>query len=86
VNARALATAAALALGASGAALADDAKPTARPNVALDPLRNGGVRAMFVQAVEDRICTILGEVSGAEVVCPSEVAAAALLARNAVRR
>jgi hypothetical protein len=84
VSGRALATAAALALGASGAALADDAKPAPPLKVALDPLRNGGVPAALVQAVEDRLCAILGEVSRAEVVCPSDVAAAALLARNAV--
>ena len=80
---RALA-AAALALALAGeAARAEDAKAPPRVRVALDPLRAVGVSPALAEAVEERICAALAERPGLDVVCPSDVAAAALLARNA---
>ena len=79
---RALAAAAALGLALAGGARADD--PAApRSRIALDGLRAAGVSQVLAAAVEERVCAVLVEVSDADVTCPSDVAAAALLARNA---
>jgi hypothetical protein len=75
--------AAALALG--GPALAGEgvAAPAAL-RTALDPLRVAGVAAGLAELVEERICAALAEASGGDVVCPSDVAAAAALAKTAM--
>jgi hypothetical protein len=81
VISRALAATAVLALAAGAAARAGDAQP--RPRLALDPLRVREVSPALAQVVEDRVCAALGERPGIDVVCPADVAAAVLLARNA---
>jgi hypothetical protein len=81
---RAAAAAAALGLALAAPAPAEDPKPPARVRVGLDPLRVAGVSPAFAEAVQDRLCVALGEVPGVDVTCPADVAAAALLARNAV--
>jgi hypothetical protein len=80
---RRAAAAAALGLALAGAASGEEPRPAAPVRVALDPLRAAGVSPAFAEAVQDRVCLALGEVPGVEVVCPADVAAAALLARNA---
>ena len=79
---RALAVAAALAL-AAGAARAEDGRPARKVKIGLERLRAVGVSPALAEAVEERVCAALAQVSGADVVCPSDVAAAALLAKNA---
>lgn len=83
MSARVLAALLALAAVAGGGARAEDAKATARVRVALDRLRAGGISPALTQAVEERVCAALSERPGLEVVCPADVAAAALFARNA---
>jgi hypothetical protein len=80
---RVLAAALALGLLAGADARAEDAKAPAPVRVGLDRLRVAGVSPALAQAVEERVCAALGERPGLEVVCPSDVATAALLARNA---
>lgn len=77
--------AAVLAVALAGAARAADgeAAPGAE-RIALDPLRAAGLPEGVREAVEDRICAALAEASKADVVCPSGIAAAALLAKQAV--
>jgi hypothetical protein len=82
VRPRVLAVAVALALVAPGAPRAAETGP-ARVRLALDKLRVRDVQPALAQVVEDRVCAALGERAGLEVVCPADVAAAALLARNA---
>ncbi|HEY6004973.1 MAG TPA: hypothetical protein VIV57_19000 [Anaeromyxobacter sp.] len=77
----ALALAAACALGA-GAGAEEPVSPRPRDRIALERLRAPGVSAALVEVVEERICAALGEASGADVVCPADVAAAAELARQ----
>lgn len=72
----ALLAAGALALGGAGRAAAPAALRTA-----LDPLRAAGVPPGLAEVVEGRICAALSE-AGGEVVCPSDVAAAAALAKT----
>ena len=79
---RALAVALVLALATGGAPRADDASAP-KVRVALDRLRVREVSPALAQVVEDRVCAALGERAGFEVVCPGDVAATALLARNA---
>lgn len=79
---RALAACVVVALAATGAARADDAAP-AKIRLALDPLRVQGVAPALARIVEERVCAALAERPGLDVVCPADVAAAALLARNA---
>jgi hypothetical protein len=74
----ALLAAAALALG--GAGRAAEAAPAAL-RTALDPLRAAGVPPGLAEVVEGRICAALSEAGSGEVVCPSDVAAAAALAK-----
>jgi hypothetical protein len=83
VTPRALA-AAALGLALAGAARADEPSPPAKVRVALEKLRASGVAPALAEAVEERVCAALGELPKLEVVCPSDVAAAALLAQRAV--
>jgi hypothetical protein len=83
VSPRVLAAVAAVALVAAGGARAEDAKAPARVRVGLDRLRAAGVSPALAQAVEERVCAALGELPRVEVVCPSDVAAAAILAKNA---
>jgi hypothetical protein len=71
----------ALALAAP-AAPAEDAAP-AKARLALEPLRVRDVPPSLAQIVEDRVCAALGERPAFEVVCPADVAAAAVLAQNA---
>lgn len=81
------AAALALALALCGGARAEEpeeAKAAPRRKVALDPLRVNGVAPALAQAVEDRVCALIGDLADADVVCPSDVAAAATLARTAV--
>lgn len=79
---RVLAAVAAVALAAAAGARAEDAQGP-RIRVGLDRLRVAGVSSALAEAVEERICVALGELPGLDVVCPADVAAAALLARNA---
>ncbi len=75
--------------GGSGGAVPPvkkDAKPAARPlRIGLDALRFSGVAAALAEVVEDRVCAALAEATpGAEVICPSDVAAAAAVAKTAM--
>jgi hypothetical protein len=82
VIARALALASILALAAGGLPSAAE-EGQAKVRVALDRLRTAGVPDAFAAAVEERLCAALGARAELEVVCPSDVAAATVLARNA---
>lgn len=55
----------------------------AQERIALDPLRAPGISEALAEVIQGRICAALAEASRAEVVCPSDVAAAAELARQA---
>jgi hypothetical protein len=79
VSRRAVAVALAAVAAAAGAA-----EPAPGARLALEPLRVRGVALPVAQLVEERVCAALGERPGVDVVCPSDVAAAAALARNAV--
>lgn len=79
---RALALAAILVLATCGLPSAAQEGP-ARVRLALDRLRTAGVPDGFAAAVEERLCAALGARAELEVVCPSDVAAATVLARNA---
>ncbi len=84
MTSRAVAVAAALGLTLAGVAGAEDSRPAPRKvRIGLDRLRVAGVTPALAEVVEERVCAALGEVSGADVVCPSDVAAAAVLAKNA---
>lgn len=76
-----LALAAAAAL-AAGAGAEEPAPRRPKDRIALERLRAPGVSPALVEVVEERICAALGEASGADVVCPADVAAAAELARQ----
>jgi hypothetical protein len=84
---RALAALAGLALAtAGGAPRAEDGKDPKAPaklRIALDRLRPAGVTPAFAAAVEERVCAALAELPALDVVCPSDLAAAAVLAKNA---
>jgi len=81
----ALAAALAVALCAPGAPRGDEALPAPKKlRVALDKLRAVGVAAALAEALEERVCAALADVSQADVVCPSDVSAAVFLAKNAV--
>ena len=73
-----------LALALAGAGRAEDAGAAAKPRIALERLRAVRVSDALADAVEHRVCAALAEVAKAEVVCPSDVAAAAQLAREAM--
>lgn len=79
---RVLLAAVALAL-AGGAARAEGADAPKKVKIGLDRLRALGVSPALAEAVEERVCAALSQASGADVVCPSDVAAAAVLAKNA---
>ena len=81
MSARALAAAAALAF--AGGARAEEPAAPQRSRIGLDRLRAAGVSPALAEAVEERVCAVLLEVADADVICPSDLAAAALLARNA---
>ncbi len=82
---RALAAALVGALALAGPARAADPKPAAATlRIALDPLRASGVAPALAAVVEDRVCAALTEVSRADVVCPSDVAAAGAIAKSAM--
>jgi len=84
VTARALAAAAALALAVAAPARAEDPAPApARLRVGLERLRASGVDRALAAAVEARVCAAIAESSRADVVCPADVEAAALLAKSA---
>ena len=79
--------AAALAMAAAGAlalcAAAEEPAPSRpRERISLERLRASGVSPALVEVIEERLCAALPEASGAEVVCPADVAAAAELARQ----
>ncbi len=81
---RLAALAAGLAAGIAAVAGAEEPAPAARkPRIALEPLRAPGLSAALVAAVEDRLCAEIAGATGAEVVCPSDVAAAMAVAREA---
>lgn len=73
----------ALALAAGGTASAEDAGAPARIRVGLDRLQAAGVAPALALALEERVCAALAEDPRLEVVCPSDVEAAAVLARSA---
>ena len=84
MTARALAAAAALALAIAPPARAEDPAPAlARLRVGLERLRASGVDPALAAAVEARVCAAIAESSRADVVCPADVEAAALLAKSA---
>lgn len=80
----ALAVALAAGLCAARVARAEDASPAPRLRIALDPLRAVGVDPALAEAVEERVCAAIAEAVEADVVCPSDVAAVALVAKNAM--
>jgi hypothetical protein len=67
---------------AAGVAAGEPAPPRPKARIALERLRAPEVSPALVEVVEERICSALGEASGADVVCPADVAAAAELARQ----
>jgi hypothetical protein len=72
------------AVAVAGAARGGEAPgPAGAGRLALEPLRASGVSPALAAVIEERICAALPEASGAEVVCPADVAAAAELARQA---
>jgi hypothetical protein len=86
VRAPAAVLAAVLAAFAPPAGAADPPAPparAARERIALERLRSEAVAEALVEAVQERICAALPEASGAEVLCPSDLAAAARLAQQA---
>ena len=85
MSSRALVAAAAfgLALAAGSGARGEEPAPVRRVRIGLDKLRAGGVSEVLAEAVEERVCAALVEVADADVTCPSDVAAAAALAKNA---
>jgi hypothetical protein len=72
-----------VALCALAAGAAEPPAPARKERIALERLRATGVSAALAETVEERVCAALSEASGAEVICPSDVAAAAALARQA---
>lgn len=66
---------------AAAAARAGDAPAPRR--LALEKLQARGVSVPLAEVVEERICQALNEVSRAEVICPSDLATVAALARTA---
>ncbi len=72
------------ALVVAGAALADEPKAPARKQlrIALEPLKASAMEAALVAAVEEQLCAEMARATGAEVVCPGDVAAAAEAARQ----
>jgi hypothetical protein len=80
VRRRALATGLALALAAGARAGEPGA---AKLRIGLEGLRAAGVSRALAEAVEGRVCAALAEASGADVVCPADVAAAVSLAKSA---
>lgn len=85
MRALAAAIAGALAVAAPASASAAEAKPASAPlRIALDRLRAAGIAPALAAVVEERVCAALAEVSHAEVVCPSDVEAAAALAKTAM--
>ncbi len=75
----------AVALAAAGApASAADASRSTAGRIAVERLRATDVAEALVATVEERLCAAVVEASGAEVVCPADVAAAAQLARQSV--
>ena len=80
--ARALAVAA-LGLALAGGAHAEEPPAPGKVRVGLEKLRASGVTPAYAEAVEERICAALAELPRLEVVCPSDVAAAAVLAQRA---
>jgi hypothetical protein len=83
MSSHALAAAAALGLALAGAVRAEEPFAPRRVRIGLDRLRATGVSQVLAEAVEERVCAVLAEVADADVTCPSDVAAAALIARNA---
>lgn len=68
------------------AAAAGEVRPLPPPQqarIALERLRAPGISEALAEVIQGRVCAALAEVSRAEVVCPSDVAAAAALARQA---
>jgi hypothetical protein len=85
VTLRALAASAALGLALAGAARAEEPAPAApKVRVGLEKLRAAGVTPAYAEAVEERVCAALAELPRLEVICPADVAAAALLAQRSV--
>jgi hypothetical protein len=73
----------AVALAAAGApASAAEVPPASAGRIAVERLRATDVAEALVATVEERLCVAVVEASGAEVVCPADVAAAAQLARQ----
>jgi hypothetical protein len=84
VTARALAALAAVALTVAAPARGEDpSPPLARLRVGLERLRASGISPALAEAVEARVCAALADASRADVVCPADVEAAAVLAKNA---
>ncbi len=80
------ALAAALAL-APAARPADPSDPVPAPKklrVALDKLRTSGVAAALGSVVEEQVCAALADGGRVDVVCPSDLAAAAAIAKSAM--
>jgi hypothetical protein len=86
VTSRLVAVAAVAGLALGAVARAEDASPAARRlRLALEPLRAAGVEKGYAETVEQRVCAALAEhAREAEVVCPADLAAATLLAKNAM--
>lgn len=83
MTSRALAAAAVLGLALAGVARAEEPAAPPRSRIGLDRLRAAGVSPALAGAVEERVCAVLAEVADADVTCPSDVAAAAAVARSA---
>jgi hypothetical protein len=68
---------------AAGPAAANRPAPAATSiRIALEPLRAPALSAVLVAAVEEKLCADMAEATGAEVVCPGDIAAAAEAARQ----
>jgi len=85
VSVRALASAVlAAALVLAVPARAEEAAAPKKLRIALDKLRTAGVAVALASLVEDQVCAALGDGARADVVCPSDVAAATALAKSAM--
>ncbi len=83
MKARAALAAALAAAVVAGAARADQPPAAAKKlRIALEPLKAPAIAVALVSAVEEQICIEIAGATGAEVVCPGDIAAAAEAARQ----
>jgi hypothetical protein len=74
--------AAGIAAGAAGAEEPAPASAARKVRIALEPLRAPAMSVALVEAVEENLCAAIAAATGADVVCPGDVAAMAVAARE----